>query len=492
MYTNIIKRHKPNDFRTFGNATSKVASCFSNTNEFSRYLLQQGKLFETMIVELLRQNHPVQFVSDKINPETVALSRHYIEQKLPILHSVPIINEANNTKGIIDLLVRSDYLDKIFRNPPKHDVKEFTYYVVIDVKFSSLKLKSDDVHVLNCKKLRAYKYQLLIYNEAIGKLQNFTPRYSYLIGRRVKSGGDVFINSFHQAGVIDFEGTDEFIKTYYDNQDSEQYTTDIKDVWNCTSKHEKLAIKKNVFSWKNPRFNSELIEETGNKGKIIDAILHTNRQDEHKVLPLTIRNNIYNWKNKETECYIDFETFCDVCKMNDYTNQVFMIGIWFNDAYYNFTSESTTDEKELCDKLFNFLEENRITKVWYYYADKMIMNKMLKRCERSTQTHIEWCDLLVLFKNPDEPITIKNCFRFGLKEVAKTLHEHGLIQTKLESDCVSGLDAGLKCYMELSKSKDERNESILEDVKKYNEFDVKILHEILTYLRNNHVNKCSE
>ena len=38
-----------------------------------------------------------------------------MKQGIPIIHSAPIYNRKNNTYGIIDLLVRSDYINKLFQ-----------------------------------------------------------------------------------------------------------------------------------------------------------------------------------------------------------------------------------------------------------------------------------------------------------------------------------------------------------------------------------------
>ena len=81
-----------------------------------------------------------------------------------------------------------------------------------------------------------------------------------------------------------------------------------------------------------------------------------------------------------------------------------------------------------------------------------------------------------------EPIVFKNCFRFGLKEIAKCMFDHGLIETRLESQCESGLDAGLRAYQELCKTSD-RNDQVISDIAKYNRFDVKVLAEIMEVLR---------
>ena len=86
-----------------------------------------------------------------------------------------------------------------------------------------------------------------------------------------------------------------------------------------------------------------------------------------------------------------------------------------------------------------------------------------------------------------EPIVIKGCFGFGLKEIAKNMIKHKLIDIKMESDCTNGMTAMVrawKCYREYT---DPVNAPIMLDIIKYNEFDVKILSKILEYLRNNNI-----
>ena len=91
-----------------------------------------------------------------------------------------------------------------------------------------------------------------------------------------------------------------------------------------------------------------------------------------------------------------------------------------------------------------------------------------------------------LFKQ--EPIVIKDCFKFGLKPIAKAMYKHGLIHTKLESECSSGMTAMVKawnCYKD-SDNSNPSTCSVMQDIAKYNKFDVSVLEDILTYLRKNH------
>lgn len=82
---------------------------------------------------------------------------------------------------------------------------------------------------------------------------------------------------------------------------------------------------------------------------------------------------------------------------------------------------------------------------------------------------------------------IKDCFKFGLKHIAKALYKNKLIFTKLESNCDNGLSCMIKAYEVYQNEKDPVNSKTMDDISKYNKFDCKVLWEILQYLRNNHI-----
>ncbi len=66
------------------------------------------------------------------------------------------------------------------------------------------------------------------------------------------------------------------------------------------------------------------------------------------------------------------------------------------------------------------------------------------------------------------------------------MRSHGLIKTKIESECSSGMTAMVKAYKCYQEFNDPVNCPIMQDIAKYNEFDCRVLEEILNYLRNNH------
>ena len=66
------------------------------------------------------------------------------------------------------------------------------------------------------------------------------------------------------------------------------------------------------------------------------------------------------------------------------------------------------------------------------------------------------------------------------------MYKHKLISTKIESECSNGLMASINAWKEYQTNPDPINSGVMKDIKKYNEFDCKVMWDILRYLRKNH------
>lgn len=287
---------------------------------------------------------------------------------------------------------------------------------------------------------------------------------------------------------------------------------EITSLWYCGTKHRNIGIKKGITSWRDSNCTSEKIGIKGTRATIIDGIISINQQNSIKILPKKIKNNVHDWKKECNEIFVDFETLSDIfCSFNELPNQsqtdmIFMIGIWYKKnnvwTYKRLTCNEATynEEYRIMDEFNTFLTEQKNPKLWYWYAENMFWKRSknrqyeialkIKNKDRMKNIRNNWnigeCkDMCDIFKK--EPIVIKDCFKFGLKQIAKAMYKHNLIKTTLESDCTSGMTAMVnawKCY------EDEENPStcnVMKDIAKYNKFDVCVLEDILTYLRNEHI-----
>ena len=138
------------------------------------------------------------------------------------------------------LSIRSDYLPRII-----HDIDPIVnlnkgckfsrnwHYVVIDIKFSTLPLDSKKKFILNSGSFKAYKVQIWIYNECIGKIQGYTPTHGFVLGRRWKSTKSNINHSsnncFDRLGIIEFKNKDRAIISK--GKESHTLAKKIKKVW---------------------------------------------------------------------------------------------------------------------------------------------------------------------------------------------------------------------------------------------------------------------
>jgi hypothetical protein len=532
---------------------------------FNSFILNKGVQFESEVVKFINNRRiPVVSVSEYITDKSVQETIDLMKKGTPIIHSAPVRNNKNLTKGIIDLLVRSDMLDTIIENSPLNDSNKYIsapkliggfHYVVIDIKFSTLPFKSDGIHLCNSGSYPAYKAQTYIYNQAIGEIQGYTPDSAYILGRRWACSNKYkkhnSLSCLDKLGTINYVGMDrEYVektekalkwvrdvKQYgntwsisppdreelYPNMciDSGKWNKqkekiadslgEITKIWYCGTKDRNKALQQNINSWKDPRCTSSALKINNTRSSVIDAILNINRQNVDKIRPHTIQSNLNGWKDIHNEMFVDFETLMDVFSPMDElpkqkkTNQIFMIGIYYKEGnnfiYKSFTCKELTisEEYRIINEFVTFIRKHNNPKLWYWHAENTIWksaenrqyDNAIRECDDdkaniiSNWNHIDtWVDMAKIFRQ--EPIVIKGCFKFGLKEIIKAMNSHGLIGTKLESECDSGKEASVKAWLTYSNSSNPSNSPVIKDIEKYNEFDVKSLYDLLTYLRLNH------
>jgi hypothetical protein len=287
---------------------------------------------------------------------------------IPIIEQAVLFNYKNNTRGIADLLVRSDYINKII-NRPVLDNSEETFkapnlngnyhYLVIDIKWACLSLCSNGKYIRNTDRYPAYKGQLAIYTNAIGLIQGYIPNKAFILAknwkicknRNFEYGNDCF----ELLGVIDYSS--EYDKKYinktieaiewvkevkqnghtwnlWDNQNldkDELYPNmcnknfskwdklkekladsigELTMLWNVHTKHRNFAHKNGIKSWRQNNCTADKLGIKGKfKNKIINNIIKVNRSNKLKILPKYINNNIGNWQESSpVDFYIDFET----------------------------------------------------------------------------------------------------------------------------------------------------------------------------------------
>lgn len=401
------------------------------------YLMQKGIEFEKRLVKYIDDNIIKSvYVSDKINDQTVYQTIDYMRKGVPLIHSAPIRNKRNGTHGVIDLLVRSDYLHNIVEENPLTEEERTIcapklngnyHYVVIDIKFSTLSLRSDGRHLLNDSKYKAYKAQLYIYNKAIGGIQGYFSRYAFIMGRRwkYKSKGEYFSNTscLNKLGVVDFEGIDSkyvdktnkairWIREVVRKGKTWEVNTPLRDelypnmctplgtwgkkkqkiamnigeitmLWYCGVKQREIGFSNGVKSWKSIECTAEKIGIKGKRRDIVNKMIDINRQDIDTIRPKKIKTGVNDWRSYTgNEVFVDFETLMDVCSpLNELpeqrkTDMIFMIGVYHKDGnrrcYKSFIAKemSPIEEYRVMDEFVTFMRELGYPKMWFWDAEQ--------------------------------------------------------------------------------------------------------------------------
>lgn len=529
---------------------------FQSTN-FQSFLFRRGQDYETNIMKYLH-NTGLDFItiSSMITPKTCKQAKTAIKNGIPLLYSVPVQNHTKKTQGVIDILIRSDFLHVLTGINPIPEENRLTplkvpYYVVIDIKFSTLPLRADGTHLLNSGNYPAYKSQLYIYTQAIGEITGFTSSYAFILGRRYsyiqKGRSFSSLNCLDKLGMINYSGVDAGFKDQTEkavswvrevrkhhktwslsppsrpelypnmcvnsgeyNQEKKEISErlgDITQLWYCGTAQRDYSFSQGIRSWRHPGCSSSSLGVNGIRANTIDKIIKVNRDSKEVVLPVKITSTLHDWRNQGVrEAYVDFETFIDIFNTDDNlpeqpnSNMIFMIGVWYHEVIPHRgrdENQGSYTYKPFTVKSADLTEENRIMqefsafsqgfdKLWYWHAEKALWSSAEKRQIvknwREGRGEIIYSlpnmyDLCELFRT--EPIVVKNCFNFSLKNIAKAMHNHGLVKTVLPQGCSSGVEACAQAWKAI------RDGGSLASVEEYNRFDVKILWEILTYLRNN-------
>lgn len=520
-------------------------------------LCENGNIFERKIIDHLKEQYP-KHIKTGIENDTLTKSNdktfEYMYNGIPIIEQAEIYNHSNQTYGIVDLLIRSDWVNKIFDEPVLEKnmeklkapfLKGNYHYIVIDIKWSTMKIRANGKTLENNDRFPCYKGQLTIYNAALGLLQGYTPPSAFIMAKswKYRSLGTEGYNCFTKLGHIDFINYDkEYIKhTYnaikwirnvrcngfnwscvtpsvielypnmcnkYDSphhsvkQDLAIRINEITDVWMVGIKHRQIAHSKGIMSWDDKRCKTKNIGMNGAKiSRIVDKLLNINRNKKKTIEPKIIKNNVNDWQHENKyDFYIDFETLSgtlyneiNIMDSKAYEPFLFLIGVGYieNDEWFYVSFKvdnvSIKEEKRIVDEMATFIKlkcKNNNPKLFHWSnAEKSIITTLNKRHNKSWFGNATWCDIYKVFI--DEPIVIKGARKFSLKTIATAMKEHGMINTNWDDCNISnGLAAmfdGVKYY-----KNDCKNKEIINDIIKYNEYDCKVVYEIVDYLRTSH------
>ena len=198
----------------------------NNKNKsFLQHILDGGVQFESDIIDIIKKKHKIVKVAeykDIHNPDKFQETINLMIKGVPIIYQGLLYNLENNTYGLPDLLVRSDYINKLFEYEvitkqeakiPSPNLNIPYHYKVIDIKHSLINLKADGIHILNSDCIPAYKGQLYIYTHALNSILGVNINKAFIWGKKYlytcKKQKHIITNNMNKVGIIDYDDTDE-------------------------------------------------------------------------------------------------------------------------------------------------------------------------------------------------------------------------------------------------------------------------------------------
>ncbi len=367
-------------------SNDKVKQKFSNELEKRKLLedrpcssiLELGHEFEHQIIDIIQKKFKNEFTQivgqdnkEYQDKKLVVKTFEAMKKGIPIIYQAMLANENTKLFGIVDLLVRSDYLDKLIpysyycdnkKKAPKLNDKY--HYVIVDIKWSQITFCANRRTIRNSGSVMAYKGQLTVYNSILGQIQGYTPSQAFIIGKNYKYHNQDNTSEYNNKqnevlaltdiGVIDYKTFDYSVinktikaiewyrdlavygknwdlknpiryelrpnmsntKDYPWHELKEQIAEENKEltsIWMVGTKNREHAFKQHIFKWDDPKCNSDSLGITGKKRKnIVDSILKHNKVDnpnKNKIIPEKIKNNMEDWQVENgLDFYIDFET----------------------------------------------------------------------------------------------------------------------------------------------------------------------------------------
>ena len=294
---------------------------------------------------------------------------------------------------------------------------------------------------------------------------------------------------------------------------------EITMLWNCGIKERNTAFKLNIKKWNDKKWiESNSKNNKNNKSNnILTNIVKINTQKKNKIDIGNIKTikELILTPNK-IEFYVDFETCGDLNHNFDeyitYNKKypiepdtrnntiIFMIGIgWINPTtnewvFKTFITDKITynEEKKIINQWIKYMKNistrynNRKKPLVYHWSPAEVSCYDNSRDRHNIKYNIKWMDLLDVFKQ--SPITFKNVYNYGLKNIAKKMVENKMISTKWEDNNLDGLGAMVatwncddKIYEGDKRKLKEFDE--MKEIIKYNEIDCKVMWDILNYIK---------
>lgn len=290
---------------------------------------------------------------------------------------------------------------------------------------------------------------------------------------------------------------------------------DLTLLWQVGIPGRTAANDAGIFRWTDAACTPAVVGVTGVKqAPILQAILDINRvQDGPSVRPEKVRAAEEVWRSpRPVEFYVDFETVSDLdddfSRIPEKGGQplIFMVGCGHVEngqwQWACFTADALTEDAEAkiiddwlthmakVKKQLNPNGEPPLVFHWSHAEQSTFETAFNSACERHPEKSWiapNWFDFLKRVIR-EEPVVARGAMAFGLKSIAKAMHELGLVDTLWEAGLTDGLGAMVGAWSCVREARDRGcrlvDTDLMQEIARYNEVDCRVMMEIVRYLRS--------
>lgn len=449
--------------RSKGFTPDDELASFDPRTDFVTFITDRGAQFEEKVVELVSKSVPVVRVgTDWHDSQDLGRAEETFEMMRaaePIIHQAVLRNADNRTYGMADLLVRSDVLARLIPGGLTAEEAAIAapalgpdrrHYRVVDIKFTTLDLRQDGQAG---SRHRKHLGQVWVYNQALGRMQGYTPPASYLLGRAWESASERGASCLERLAAIRHDATLgraaipladavlaalEWVRRmrrdgaswevlpvptvpelypharHREDQPWHSAKSDIADALaeltllpGMNAERRRKAHALGVLRWEDPRANSQALDVPRRYAAQCDAVLAANRGSQPEaVLPERIVRADPEWRTPPAlELYVDFETVSnlddDFSLLPETGGQplIFQVGCgWLDGDDWRFWQSTA--------KRLDKLSEGQIIDEWISHMQALLASRGL-----------QWSDLRVVHWSHAEASWLDNAYN-----AARTRH----------------------------------------------------------------------
>ncbi len=444
--------------------------------DYLRFVGSQSWAFRRAVVAWLTAKSQLRMIatnpSQARDPAKVEQTLAAINEGVAIIAHAVLWDEQARMTAVPDLLVRSDVLEQLFgdhHTAVPQTGTETTHYVIVDIKFVTVHVLKDGTASLEHLPSMVQNW---ICNQALGKMQGYTPPASYFVGRDLFRTPARVNHADPQLGRLATEAADWIrrlrkegaswnplpVPSVPELRPNMKATSDSE--WHAAKREIALAqhdltllpfvgperraraAASGITRWDDPALSADTFGfGDSQEGRRVEFVLFANRSTgDRAVFPVLLLSNGGHWQQPAR-----LELFVIVQKVEDQADDFSRVperggaAVFFMITWGFLDRDGRWQTGQLVANDLSPAAEAEMITAWQSELDRLaeLHGVRLRDIrlfhwggQETLVPDLHWFPLLRNLIHV-EPVTVRGAFGFGLPEMAQAFHAQGLIESAL-------------------------------------------------------------